>query len=426
MKRKHRHRVGPSLVAFVLGLALFAAPASAGELDDLKAQLEALRKRIEELEAREKSRKAEEVKAKKMAAPPGYWKPAGSNTSLSFSGYVKLDAIYDLNSDLGDAFSIYDAGGRPSPIGLDGSDTKPKASMHARQTRLRFESKTPTEMGELKSRVETDFFGSGSTLRLRHAWVSLGSMMAGRNWSTMVDQDTYADTVDFEGPVGVIASRYSQLRYSSDMGGGLTAEVALEDAGGPAIVGSSVVSSEDRLPNLVAALRYRQPWGAINLGGLVGQIRHEQGDLDVDTTISAFHLGANFKLQENTRLWATFNVGAGGLAAHMLGVPAAATLVSGELETVDSMGGFVGLTHNLNKKLSAGAYYGWVQNDFDDDASSLVAALSESLQSVHLNLWWSPVPKARVGFEYMHGWRETYEGKEGDAARLQLGVQYSF
>ena len=76
----------------------------------------------------------------------------GTNTSVSFSGYVKLDAIYDLDQDLGDSFFGYDWGGGASGILLDGDDSgQRKASLHARQTRLRFDSLTPTKMGGLKT-----------------------------------------------------------------------------------------------------------------------------------------------------------------------------------------------------------------------------------------------------------------------------------
>jgi hypothetical protein len=438
MKRSRTNRFGLALLGCVTALALFVAPAAGGEIDDLKAQIKALMNRLEGIEAREKMMKAdmkaaaEAVKTKAVATGdfPGSWKMPGSNTSVSFSGYVKLDAIYDFDQDLGDTFFGYDWGGGASPIKLDGDDSgNRKFSMHAKQTRLRFDSLTPTKMGNLKTRIETDFLYSPDDLRLRHAYASLGGVLVGQNWSILGDENTYADTIDVEGPVGVAAIRRPQVRYTSAMGKNLTAQVALEDPDAPKILmAGGNTSSQDRIPNLVGALRLKTSWGAINVSGVVGQVLYEDGALEENLTISALHLGANVGLGKDTRLWGTFNVGQGGLAGYMVGATAAATLgANGELEAVDSMGGFVGLTHNWSSSVSSGLYYGWVETDFEDTAkASFASSHSQSQRTLHVNFWWSPAPKMRVGAELIQGWRETNDGGKGDATRLQLGLVYSF
>ena len=435
MKRNSMNRVGVGLIGLIIALALTVAPAVGGEIDEIKAQIKSLMERLEALEAREKKMKADMMAAQEAAQKkavatgdfPGSWKMPGSNTSVSFSGYVKLDAIYDFDKDFGDSFFGYDYGGGASGIPLDGEKTQQKSSLHARQTRLRFDSLTPTKMGGLKTRIETDFYyNAGSPLRLRHAYASLGPMLAGQTWTILGDENTYADTVDFEGPVGVVAQRFSQLRYTSSMGKNLTAQVALEDPGAPTILmAGGNTSSQDRLPNFLAALRLKTSWGAINLSGLLGQVRYEEGAVEENLAISALHVGANVGLGKDTRLWGTFNVGQGGLGNYMIGAPAAAILgANDELEALDSMGGFVGLTHNWSSAWSSGVYYGWVESDFEDPAA--FPDLSQSLRTLHANIWWSPAPKTRVGAELIQGWRETNDGRKGDATRLQLGFQYSF
>ena len=438
MKRNRTNRFGLALLGCVTALALFVAPASGGEIDDLKAQIKALMNRLEGIEAREKMMKADmkaaaEAVQKKAVATgdfPGSWKMPGSNTSVSFSGYVKLDAIYDFDQDdLGDTFFGYDWGGDPSLIKLDGDDSGNRNfSMHAKQTRLRFDSLTPTKMGNLKTRIETDFLFAPNALRLRHAYASLGGVLVGQNWSIIGDENTYADTVDPEGPVGVASIRRPQVRYTQSMGKNLTAQVALEDPGAPKILmAGGKTSSQDRIPNLLAALRLKTSWGAINVSGVVGQVLYEKGALEENLTISALHLGANVGLGKDTRLWGTFNVGQGGLANYMVGAPAAAILgANNELEALDSMGGFVGLTHNWSGSVSSGLYYGWVEHDYEDSAKATFASHSQSLRTLHVNFWWSPAPKMRAGVEFIKGWRETNDGRKGDASRLQLGLVYSF
>ena len=452
MKRNRTNRFGLALLGCVTALALFVAPAAGGEIDDLKAQIKALMNRLEGIEDREKKMKAdmkaaaEAVKTKAVATGdfPGSWKMPGSNTSVSFSGYVKLDAIYDFDQDLGDTFFGYDFGGDASGIKLDGDDSgQRKFSMHTKQTRLRFDSLTPTKMGNLKTRIETDFLYAPDALvalRLRHAYASLGGVLVGQNWSILGDENTYADTIDAEGPVGVAAIRRPQLRYTSAMGKNLTAQVALEDPDSQKILTDNPKrgqpkepdflkpSSQDRIPNLVGALRLKTSWGAINVSGIVGQVLYEEGAVEESLTISALHVGANVGLGKDTRLWGTFNVGQGGLAGYMVGATAAATLgAGGELEAVDSMGGFVGLTHNWSSSVSSGLYYGWVETDFEDTAkASFASSHSQSQRTLHVNIWWSPAPKMRAGVEFIQGWRETNDGRKGDATRLQVGLVYSF
>ena len=127
----------------------------------------------------------------------------------------------------------------------------------------------------------------------------------------------------------MVAARVPQLRYASAMGKNLTAQVALEDPSAPTIlVAGGSTSSQDRLPNIVAALRLKTGWGAINVSGLLGQVLYEKGPVEESVTISALHVGANLGLGKDTRLWGTLNVGQGGLN-NMIGSPAAAILGAG-------------------------------------------------------------------------------------------------
>ena len=75
--------------------------------------------------------------------------------------------------------------------------------------------------------------------------------------------------------------------------------------------------------------------------------------------------------------------------------------------------------------MSSGLYYGWVESDFGD-AKATFADHSQSQRTLHVNIWWSPAPKMRAGVEFIQGWRETNDGRKGDASRLQLGLVYSF
>ena len=267
----------------------------------------------------------------------------------------------------------------------------------------------------------TDFWGGD--LRLRQAYGSLGPVLAGQAWSILVDSHTAADTVDFSGPVGVIATRQPQLRLSLPMGKGFTGQAAVE----PAVAGND-------LPTFLGALRYSSGWGAVNLTGAVGRADVEGQNVSAH----ALHAGANFNVTDATRLMATLNFTSG--MGKMFGGASTVTNAAGKLKAQESMGGFAGISHRWSDTIRSGAYFGWVENDTPDGVSALdVEGTNKALQSLHVNVIWSPVPQANIGFEVMHGWREVNpranddgdaidraKKTKGEATRVQLGVQYGF
>lgn len=105
-----------------------------------------------------------------------------------------------------DSFAVSSIARNGTAAAGQGSDFR----MHARQSRIRFDTRTPTDWGSLRTRIEGDFFGNtgnerfsnSSAFRIRHAYGQLGPVLGGQTWSTFMDQDTFFDTVDFFGPAG--------------------------------------------------------------------------------------------------------------------------------------------------------------------------------------------------------------------------------
>ena len=419
---------GVALIGAGAALVLGLGPVNAGEIDDLKAEIEALQKRLAKIEAAQKEAKKTAV----TAGETGGWKLPGSDTSVSFGGYVKGDFYLDNRDDLGNAFSA-------GKIRLDGdraAEDDGAVGVHARQSRFRLASHTPTSFGALNTVIETDFYGGDNVLRLRHAYGSLGPVLAGQAWSLLVDEDTAASTVDFNGPAGEFAHRRPQLRLSLPLGEGFVGQAAVE----PGFEGNE-------LPTFLAALRYRSGWGAVNLVGAVGRTDRDVNAEDEDTpadwrnvSAHALHLGAHLNVTDATQLMASFNMTSGVNGLIWGGGDGAALDAAGKLKAQETMGGMAGVSHRWSDTISTGAYFGWVENDTADGVTALGAAgTDKALQTVHANVFWSPVPQANIGLEVIHGWREVNpranEDKDaidpakktkGEATRVQLGVQYSF
>ncbi len=125
-------------------------------------------------------------------------------------GRIKLDIIRDF-----DPISSEDSFD-PRTIPVDGSEGG-NSSIHARESRLFLDIRGPIEGQELRMYVETDFYGSSSALRLRHAYGSYGGLLAGQTWSTFVDDDNFPNTIDFESPMAFPSIRQAQVRWTQKL-----------------------------------------------------------------------------------------------------------------------------------------------------------------------------------------------------------------
>ena len=120
-------------------------------------------------------------------------------------GRIKLDIIRDFNP-IGSEDSF-----DPRTIPIEGSEGG-NSQLHARETRLFLDMRGPVEGKELRMYIETDFYGSGSVFRLRHAYGSWGGLLAGQTWSTFLDDANFPNTIDFESPMAFPSIRQAQVR----------------------------------------------------------------------------------------------------------------------------------------------------------------------------------------------------------------------
>jgi len=214
---------------------------------------------------------------------PGSFKLPGSKTSVTLGGYVKLDAIFsDPSAGVGSsADQELEASG--IPIGAEGkANERAQLKLHARQSRLFAKTTTPTAWGELKTYVEADFFGApgnetasnSNGLRVRHAYGTLGHLLAGQTWTTFSDVAAYPETLDFGGAVGVPFTRQAQVRWTQPFRGGQWS-VALENPETIAALpnGTSFRADDDRLPDLAGIVQFETAHGHYSLAGMVRQLR---------------------------------------------------------------------------------------------------------------------------------------------------------
>jgi hypothetical protein len=82
----------------------------------------------------------------------------------------------------------------------------------------------------------------------------------------------------------------------------------------------------------------------------------------------------------------------------------------------------LGYTHHWNSTFRSNLVYGRYQV-----LDTNLATDTESLDTVHANLIWSPDPKLRFGVEYIFGRRAFDDGGlDNTAHRVQLAAQFLF
>jgi hypothetical protein len=461
-----------AILGSVAAVAMLAGPAGAEEMTEemkaeLKARLEALKERLNQVEQQQDT--LGNIQGRERIAPaqavtggefPGSWKLPGSDTSITFSGYVKTDAFYSMNTastTLTDSFIVSNIAVDNSAVARQGGDFR----IHARRSRIRFLSATPTEWGRLQTRIEGDFAGGGGNerfsnsnlLRIRQAYGQMGPVLAGQTQSTFNDADTGPDLLDPGGPAGETDVRQAQIRYTYALAKGLEVDGAIENPEGRnirTVAGAAVTSTnfQDKLPDFVARLRWKGSWGALNVAGVLREFTYDDGAGAEDSAVGyGGRVGATINTWGKDNFKISF-AGGKGLGRYMdttspeVAVSCASATTAGtanmvagcgaDLHVMSAYGVWASYTHFWQDNLRSNLLGGWSHSPVDTAKLRQGAnGRFESGQTVHANLIWSPVKRVDIGAEFMWGWRQNAAAapgteKSGQAGRAQVSFLYNF
>ena len=432
-------------LAIAIGVGGPATAVRADELQDLKAQIEALQKKVGELEVKQ------ETTEKKQAAVPdnvvtggatkGSFKLPGSNTSVTLGGYVKLDAVFSNPSagvDLkGDLFLDPTA----IPVGpTAGNNERNQVKFGARESRLFVKTNTPTSVGDLNTHVEFDFYGADGNesvsnshgFRLRHAYGTLGNFLAGQTWTNFMNAASLPDTLDFGGPVGQIFDRQAQVRWTQPFGGPGSAASGLWSVGleNPEAVvqipgGASFRADSDRWPDLTGQVLFNTSIGKISVHGLVRQVR-----VDAKTpAVVDQKLGGAVSVagviptvgKDDFRFTASAGNAIGRYSDGFF--PDGVVGSDGQIRLPKQWGWFASYRHYWFDQLRSNLV---LSTAGENNPAGAPAPTNKSTRSAHINLIWSPVANSDLGLEYIYADRETEDGLKGHLNRLQASAKYAF
>ena len=413
-------------VTALLGLgAAGAARADGHTVEELRQQLRMITERLQELEAKQ-ARTEEMVDETRDRAilstgkSPGSFLIPGTNTEFSISGYAKADFIYDLKQK--DGNTIYPAG-----LNMDPGDEQGHFLAHAKQSRLRINTSTPTVLGDLKVGIETDFFGTGGNqnqsnsygMRLRTAYAQIGGLLAGQYWTNFGTLAAYPGTVDFEGPSGITFIRQAQVRWTQMIDENLSFSISLEnsEAAGNRVSGRNFL---DRLPDGVVALEYNDDWGQFRMSALGRQLTSP--DDKADEIAYGINVSGTYAIWPGGNILASFTYG-DGIGRYLIdGVGEEALYMNGRLETKKAYGMVAGVNHKFTDTVMGQVVVG---RHHISDARRLMAGFKR-VNTVHTSVFWSPLSRLTVGGEVVYYDKEVASGDKIENIRLQTSVQVSF
>lgn len=368
--------------ALLIGAAIALPGAALADGGSLTSDIAELRARVAELEANA-GRNADlnfEV---------------GAATQLTIYGFVRAEAFYDFDFDQGD-LSVTGALGDGAP------ETDGAFNTSVRVSRLGFLSSTDTDIGTIGGQLEFDLFGSAGTaeLRVRHANITIGGLLIGQFWTNFMPIGQYPTTADFNGPVGITFARVPQIRYTGTAGD-LTYSVSIEESNG---------NSED--PTFTAAGLYSTELLDLRLAGYVGT-QIEAGNED---DVFGVTLSAALRPWAGGALTGNFTTGEG--LGHLLIGGGNDLDAAGNAVDVDAL--TLEYRQDVSDSVNVGIAYGFEDYDITDiDAD-------QRLQSVHVNAFWNPTDRLRLGVEYIYGEREDGDGDEFDANRIGASATFTF
>lgn len=419
-----------SLPMAVLCLGLLPTAQAA----DPMIEIDALKQRIAELE---RSLKPAAANAPAPAADARGLAVGG--TTISWSGYIKADAIYSRFSEAEVAQGI----GRDTyvpntiPVSSGNGDSHSTLDLHAKETRLVVKSETPLDGGgKIATLVEADFIvaqGAGSERvtnaynpGLRRAYVSYGPWLAGQDWTTFINLASLPETLDFVAfpTEGTVFVRQPMLRYTH---GNLA--LALENpetTTAPLGGGAYTDNADSALPDLVARYAHKYSGGSeTSLAVLVRQLKVDNASpaADADATAAGVSLAGKLALgKDNLTYQLNYGDGIGRYLA--LATVADAVLDGNELETIRIASGYLAYKHQWSPAWRSTATVSHLSADQDIALSG--GAVTKKVTSGSINLLYSPAPKLTFGVEYRHAERETENGDDGTLDRVQFSTKYLY
>jgi hypothetical protein len=304
-------------------------------------------------------------------------------------------------------------------------------NVNARGSQIRVDVRAPEMTGNFRFYYQNDFFGSGSGMsyRLQQMYGEFFNITAGFTYSCFEDPDAWPDTVDYEGPNGVVWARRALVRYMLPLNDHWELNFGVEAPSSEVDANSTTnsISQQTSAPDGTMNVRWEDPkWGHVQLGGVVRDIGARGSGVGNE---SVFGFGVNLSSsinvykRDSAQLQLTYGEGIFRYLNDDFINNDAAFNSQNELKALPVYAVTVGYTHHWNDVFRSTASYGFV--NIDNESSQGPDAYHQTHYG-SLNLIWQLRKHLSVGLEGLYGKKEDQSGATGDVWRIQMGLVYSF
>jgi hypothetical protein len=360
----------------------------------------------------------------------GFFHLPGTSTYMKFGGFVKTDLFYDLNY----AGTYYGAF-VPSSFPSSTTPHSPNSTVSMRPTRFTWETRQGTldnSGKEVKVYFEFDFLSNydRNSIRLRQFYGQYKNFLAGQAWSAFADPDAFPDTLEFEGPPGIIAARFPQFRYTQPLSKHHSIGVSIEKSGTdtPFSTQFGVPIGTSKFPDLIGFYRYENNHGHLHAATLfrnVGGIVPNDQVLNLARHTGAFGeslSGVWGSSHDNVVFQLVFGRGISNYYNDNFGLGTDVGFnAKGHLVATPTGSGQFGYTHNWTKILRSTVSYGYVR--INSPASDPGTTYHVSNYAT-VNFIVQPTIRYLFGAEYIYGSLERKDGFKWIAPRIQASVTY--
>ena len=285
--------------------------------------------------------------------------------------------------------------------------------------------------------IESDFAGTGRTMRLRHAFLQTNNFVVGQTWSTFSVSRRPT-------PSGLTSKAECHLAFVSRCFGG---RQAANESTLP--VGIRTQKSVPDLraqglnftPDFVARLRFEPSRkrglllyaGHLQAALLVRQLRGEVSG-QANVSLMTGGIGGNLsgvlvpRWDADDRIKFAVNAGTGigryiADLSSLGGQDAVYDPVQGSLRALPVSSGYVGYEHAWSPVFTTAVTYGIV------NVSNLDIQPEDAFQRTQrtsINLIWNPVPSVDIVLEYLAGTRVNKDGERASSSQIQAGWTLKF
>jgi hypothetical protein len=359
----------------------------------------------------------------------GYFRLPGTGTLVKLGGFIKTDVFVDTNQ----AGTFY---GQYVPASFPSSPQphSVNSTVSMRPSRFFTEFLQPVGSGEnkVKGYLEFDFMGNPdrNSLRMRQYYAQYKNLLVGQTWSSFGDPDAFPDTLEFEGPPGLMGLRQPMVRYTQPLNKahsvGLSVEKSGTDTPGGTPYGAPLGSS--LWPDLVGFYRYENDRGHLyfafisrSVGGVIpnptvpdlkNHVQGYGGSLSGVWGSSKDNIVFQMILGKGISNYYNDNYGLGSDVGFN---------ANGKLVATPSGSGTIGYQHHWTKVLRSTFSYGYLE---------LNNTASDPGTNYHIshyatgNFMVQPSPSVLFGAEYVYGSLERKDGFKWVAPRIQASFTY--